>query len=125
MLFKLGTILVPTGLMRTFYLFFVEFRWPRNRLELREFIIGINEIVQLVTADEFDLSDNDLINEEDVIFLEEAMSDTDDTMTVTINDAHARSIKLNVLEPLSHLFYWRKICTSFDIPNCSLSAQSI
>ena len=25
------------------------------------------------------------------------------------------------VEPLSHLFYWRKICTHLDIPNCSLS----
>ena len=77
--------------------------------------------MQLVTADEFDSSDNDPINEEDVIFLEEAILDTDDTLTVTIDDAHAQSIEPNVVEPLSHLFYWRKICTPFDIPNCSLS----
>ena len=87
----------------------------------REFIIGVNEIVQLVTADESDSSDNDPIDEEDVIFLEEAMSDTDDTITVIIDDAHAQSIEPNVVEPLSHLFHWRKICTPFDIPNCSLS----
>ena len=63
--------------------------------------------------DELDSSNNNLIDEKDVIFLEEAMSDTDDT--------HAESIEPNVVEPLSHLFYWKKICTSFDIPNCSLS----
>ena len=76
--------------------------------------------MELITADESDSSNNNLIDEKDVIFLEEAMSDTDDTITVTIDDAHAQSIKPNVMEPLSHLFYWKKICTSFVIPNCSL-----
>ena len=75
--------------------------------------------MELIIADEFDSSNNNLIDEKDVIFLEEAMSDTDDT--ITIDDAHAQNIEPNVVEPLSHLFYWRKICTSFDIPNCSLS----
>ena len=77
--------------------------------------------MELITADEFDLSNNNLIDEKDVIFLEEAMSDTDDTITITIDNAHAQSIEPNVVEPLSHLFYWKKICTSFNIPNCSLS----
>ena len=41
----------------------------------REFIIGVNEIVELVTADESDSSNIDpSMDEEDVIFLEEAMS---------------------------------------------------
>ena len=77
--------------------------------------------MELITADEFDSSNNNLIDEKDVIFLEEAMSDTDDAITVTTDDAHAQTIEPNVVEPLSHLFYWKKICTSFDIPNCSLS----
>ena len=46
----------------------------------KEFIIGVNEVVELVAAVESDLSNNDPIDE-DVIFLEEAMSDTDDTIT--------------------------------------------
>ena len=71
----------------------------------RKFIIGVNEVVELITADELDSSNNNLIDEKDVIFLEEAMSDTDDTITVTIDDAHAQSIEPNVVEPLSHLFY--------------------
>ena len=87
----------------------------------RKFIIGVNEVVELITADELDSPNNNLIDEKDVIFLEEAISDTDDTITVTVDDAHAQSIKPNVVEPLSHLFYWKKICTSFDISNCSLS----
>ena len=45
----------------------------QKQTRLREFIIGVNEIVQLITADEFDSSDNDPIDEEDVTFLEEAM----------------------------------------------------
>ena len=49
------------------------------------------------------------------------MSDTNDTITVIIDNAHAQSIEPNVVEPVSHLFHWRKICTPFDIPNCSLS----
>ena len=77
--------------------------------------------MELITADESDSSNNNLIDEKDVIFLEEAMSDTVDTITVTIDDAHAQSIEPNVVEPLSDLFYWKKICTSFDILNCSLS----
>ena len=87
----------------------------------RKFIIGVNEVVELITADELDSSNNNFMDEKDVIFLEEAMSDTDDTITVTIDDAHAQSIEPNVVEPLFHLFYWRKICISFDIPNRSLS----
>ena len=77
--------------------------------------------MEVITADESNSSNNNSIDEKDVIFLEEAMSDTDDTITVTIDEAHAQSIEPIVVEPLSHLFYWRKICTSFDIPNCSLS----
>ena len=61
--------------------------------------------MELITADEFDLSNNNLIDEKDVIFLEEAMSDTDDTITITIDNVHAQSIEPNVVEPLSHLFY--------------------
>ena len=87
----------------------------------RKFIIGVNKVVELITADELDSSNNNLIDEKDVIFLEEAMSDTDDTIAVTIDDAHAQSIEPNVMEPLFHLFYWKKICTSFGIPNCFLS----
>ena len=59
----------------------------------KKFIIGVNEVVELVTTGESDSSNNDPIDEEDVIFLEEAMSDTDNTITVTIDDAHAQSIK--------------------------------
>ena len=71
----------------------------------RGFIIGVNKIVKLVTANEPDSSDNDPMDKEDVIFLEEAMSDTADTITVTIDDAHAKSIEPKVVEPLSHLFH--------------------
>ena len=93
----------------------------QKQSRLREFIIDVNDVEQLVTADDSDLSGNDTIDKEDIIFLEKAMSDTDDPITVTIDDAHAQSIEPNVVEPLSHLFHWREICTSFDIPNCSLS----
>ena len=62
----------------------------------------------IVTADECDSFDNDPIDEEDEIFLEEAMSDTDDNIIVTIDDAHAQSIEPNVVEPLSYLLYWRR-----------------
>ena len=82
----------------------------------KEFIIGVIKVVELVTADESDSFNNDPIDEK-----EEAMSDTLDTITATINEAHAQSIEPNVVEPLSHLFHWRKICTHLDIPNCSFS----
>ena len=49
------------------------------------------------------------------------MSDIDDIITATIDNAHPQSIEPNVVERLFHLFYWRKICTPFDILNCSLS----
>ena len=87
----------------------------------REFIIGVNEVVELIIADKSDSSDNDPIDEKDMISLEEAMSDADDTITVTIDDTHGQSIEPNVVELLSNLFHWRKICTLFGIPNCSLS----
>ena len=77
--------------------------------------------MELITADESDSSNNNPIDEKDVMFLEKAMSDTDNNIMVTIDEAHAQSIESNVVEPLPHLFYWRKICTSFNIPNCSLS----
>ena len=62
----------------------------------RKFIIGVNEVVELITADELDSSNNNLIDEKDVIFLEEAMSESDDTITVTIDDAHAQNIEPNL-----------------------------
>ena len=62
----------------------------------RKLIIGLNEVVELITADELDSSNNNLIDEKDVIFLEEAMSESDDTITVTIDDAHAQSIEPNL-----------------------------
>ena len=77
--------------------------------------------MELITADESDSSNNNPIDKKDVMFLEKAMSDTDNNIMVTIDEAHAQSIEPNVVEPLPHLFYWRKICTSFNIPNCSLS----
>ena len=52
--------------------------------------------MQLVTADESESFDNDPIDEY-VIFLEEAMLDTDNTIIVTIDDAHEQSIKPNVV----------------------------
>ena len=80
--------------------------------------------MQLATADESNLSNNNPIDEEDIIFLEEAMSDTDDIITATIDNAHPQSIESNVVERLFRLFYWRKICSPFDIPNCSLSGTA-
>ena len=62
----------------------------------RKFIIGVNEVVELITADELDSSNNNLIDEKDVIFLEEAMSESNDTITVTIDDAHAQNIEPNL-----------------------------
>ena len=59
----------------------VEDPWTRSR----KFIIGVNEVVELISADELDSSNNNLIDEKDVIFLEEAMSESDDTITVTID----------------------------------------
>ena len=77
----------------------------QNETRSREFMVGVNKVVQLATADESNLSDNNLIDEEDIIFLEEAMSDTDDIITVTIDNAHPQSIKPNVVERFFCLFY--------------------
>ena len=49
--------------------------------------------MKLVTADESDSFNNNPIDEKDVIFLEEAMSDTDDSITATIDDAMHKVLK--------------------------------
>ena len=52
--------------------------------------------MELITADESDSSNNNPIDEKDVMFLEKAMSDTDNNIMVTIDEAHAQSIEPNV-----------------------------
>ena len=46
--------------------------------------------MELITADESDSSNNNPKDEKDVIFLEKAMSDTDNNIMVTIDEAHAQ-----------------------------------
>ena len=43
--------------------------------------------MELITADESDSFNNNPTDEKDVIFLEKAMSDTDNNITVTIDEA--------------------------------------
>ena len=54
------------------------------------FVVGIDQVVQLTTADNFDLCDGeDPIDEADIVFLEEATpkAGSENEVLVTINDA--------------------------------------
>ena len=60
-----------------------------RQIRSRKFIVVINQVVQLITADNSDLSDgDDDIDEEDIVFLEEATLEagTENEVLVTIDD---------------------------------------
>ena len=92
-----------------------------------EFIIGIDQVVQLTTADNSDSSDgDDPIDEEDIVFLEEATPETgsENEVLVTIDDVRADTpIPINS-SPLDYIFSWQKITSgsnTVDNPVCTLS----
>ena len=63
-----------------------------RQIRSREFIVGINQAVQLTTADNSDSSDGDNpVDEEDIVFLEEATPETgsENEVLVTIDDVRA------------------------------------
>ena len=98
-----------------------------RQIRSREFIVGIDQVVQLITADNSDSSDgDDPIDEEDIVFLEEATQETgsENKVLVTIDDARADTqIPIDSF-PLDYIFSWQKITSgsnTVDIPVCTLS----
>ena len=95
-----------------------------RQIRSREFIVGIDQVVQLTTADNSD--GDDPIDEEDTVFLEEATPETgsENEVLVTIDDARADTqIPIDSF-PLDYIFSWQKITSgsnTVDIPVCTLS----
>ena len=90
-----------------------------RQIRSREFIVG--------TADNSDSSDGDNpIDEEDIVFLEEATPETgsENEVLVTIDDARADTQIPIDSSPLDYIFSWQKITSgsnTVDIPVCNLS----
>ena len=97
-----------------------------RQIRSREFIVGIDEVVHLTTADNSDLSDgDDSIDEEDIVFLEEATPEigSENEVLVTIDDARADTQIPIDSSPLDYIFSWEKITSgsnTVDIPVCTL-----
>ena len=98
-----------------------------RQIRSREFIVGIDQVVQLTTVDNSDSSDgDDRIDEEDIVFLEEATPETgsENEVLVTIDDARADTqIPIDSFL-LDHIFSWQKITSgnnTVDVPACTLS----
>ena len=71
--FRKWDVLVPIGFMCTFHLPLYYMQMTNRQIRSRKFIVGIDQVVQLTTADNSDSSDgDDPIDEEDIIQPEEA-----------------------------------------------------
>ena len=98
-----------------------------RKIRSRKFIVGIDQVVQLITADNSDSSDgDDPIDEKDIVFLEEATPEagSENEVLVTINDARADTQIPIDPSPLDCIFSWQKITSgsnTVDIPVCTLS----
>ena len=98
-----------------------------RQVRSREFIAGIDQVVQLTKADNSDSCDgDDLIDEDDIVFLQEATPEagSENEVLVTIDDARANTqIPIDSF-PLDYIFSWQKITSgsnTVDIPVCTLS----
>ena len=58
----------------------------------------------MVTADESDLSNDDPLNEEDILYLDAASPVNDDKVIATIADAGAECNEDTFILPLDHIF---------------------
>ena len=82
-----------------------------RQIRSREFIVGIDQVVQLTTADNSDSSvEDDPIDEEDIAFLEEATpgAGSENEALVTIDDAQADTQIPIDSSPLDYTFSWQK-----------------
>ena len=78
-----------------------------SQIRSREFIVSTDQVVQLTTADNSDSSDgDDPVDEEDVVFLEEATPETgsENEVLVTIDDARADTQIPIDSSPLDYIF---------------------
>ena len=102
-------------------------KMSNRQIRSREFIIGIDPVVQITTAANSDSSDGDYsIDEEDIAFLEEATpgAGSENEVLVSTNDASA-NIQIPIdPSPLLYIFSWQKVTSgsnTVDIPVCTLS----
>ena len=66
--FRKWDFLVPIGFTCTFHLPLNYMQMTNRQIRSREFIVGIDQVVQPTTADNSDSSDgDDVIDEEDII----------------------------------------------------------
>ena len=82
-----------------------------RQIRSREFIVGIDQVVQLTTADNSDSSDgDDPIDEEDIVFLEEATSEAGSENEVLVTIDNARADTQIPIDPstLDYIFSWQK-----------------
>ena len=78
-----------------------------SQIRSREFIVSTDQVVQLTTADNSDSSDgHDPVDEEDIVFLEEATPETgsENEVLVTIDDARADTQIPIDSSPLDYIF---------------------
>ena len=81
-----------------------------KQIRSREFIVGIDQVVQLTTADNSNSSDgDDPIGEEDIVFLEEATPETgsENEVLVIIDNARADTQIPIDSSPLDYIFSWQ------------------
>ena len=66
--FRKWNFLVPIGFTCTFHLPLYYMQMSNRQTRSRKFIVGIDQVVQLTTVDNSDLSDgDDPIDEEDIV----------------------------------------------------------
>ena len=124
--FRKWDYLVPFGFICTFRLPLYYMQMSNRQIRLREFIVGIDQVVQLTTADNSDSSvGDDPIDEEDIVFLEEATPEagSENEVLLTIGDARADTQIPIDSSPLDYIFSWQKITSgsnAVDIPVCTL-----
>ena len=89
--------------------------------------MGIDQVVQQTTADNSDLSHgDDPIDEEGIVYLEEATpgSDSENEILITIDDARAYTQIPIDSSRFDYIFSWQKITSgsnTVDVPVCNLS----
>ena len=77
-----------------------------RQIRSREFVVGIDQVVQLTTADNSDSSDgDDPIDEEDIVFEKSTPeAGSENEIVVTIDDARAEAQIPIDPSPLDHVF---------------------
>ena len=125
--FRKWDYLVPIGFTCTFHLPLYYMQMSNRKIRSKEFIVGIDQVVQLTTADNSDLSDgDDPIDEEDIVYPEEATpgAGSENEVLITIDDARADTQIPIDSSWFDYIFSWQKITSgsnTVDISVCNLS----